>query len=808
MVLVLPEKTTTSVTLPWQVLTSSGELPIEGPKATPLLSGKFRHAPQQINISVPVTWIALSLEGQSVLDVGLDDEVLIFCADGTFRGEPWLVHDATYFMLLAPGVHLTSAGCGRGDRGSFFGAWSGYHLIDVEAIGSTIRWQRAKRSGGILVIPELKVERNLVVRPEQAAVVVVHGTPPSATFDARDFSITNQARPDDAVVLLPGEVRRQPNALALDISRALPSMGIHYLYIQGPYGISAKVQVEYGPSITALVSDEIRWPNKSTGRHRLGTVSFAHPTDVRLIVDQEESWRMPSHSSDHDQFWLAAGESELSLCVDYQGHSYRRTWVLRDFNWEWTSMDHSQQINAPLSVTRDQFIADDWSWTWHSPHPLEIEVHLDDTHNPLKELGRLNPDHAHALKNSIRDDIDNSPGQWFRLIARTRDQQGQIREFVIASIHRPIVQQMFQPIETSSTFTVRWKGFRSPDLNGVVASLFGLYQPMPFSSKKVLHMDPLYGVDLPHPGISGPVVVSMGASSGFAERFVLHLRSGHAYSQDSFLKGLDLWLQGGQELPVPETFEQRRWWLECLGFVAPNAVARAVAAVVLPHLHDEGGQWILSALSTTVPATSLFRLGISQWRIADDLGTREARALTQKLFSLHAKSKIYAWLVGNGCYDFDPRWATDFFGDEGAMVAQSLAEFSFSTDARQRWIALIRSELFEVSEGESIMPPFSDYDASWLARQVSGLAARQPILAQHDVWASHARRKQEHDLDHLALLQRLLARGVSSTDASRLLHLQQTLPCHWIPMYERALVRAELLASLVEFIESRRSEQA
>jgi len=802
LVLVLPSRTSVLNTSPWQIDTSLGKLSTERMRGQKLHDGSYDYDAQEINLSAPVSWVKVTFEDHLVMESRLDPLAAVFDPDGTLRKENWLVNQTSYFLLLAPKVSLTDPKSVKSESASFLGNWSGYRLAEITSDEPTLRWRTEGASGAIPMIGHLHLPTEVAIRPGDPAVLTVGGIPSHLNPVSTAFTVQNISQSDGiSINLSADEVDYTSNAIALNVLRALPNFGLHRLSVHGPFGISAQVVVDYGPRITLTLSDCMRWPSERTGQHRLGWIAFDYPPEV--VLSAEEAWRVRATSPGHSEYLLTPNESRLEFGVQYGNQSYRREWVCRDFSWEWT-MDHNPQIvNTPLRVTQEQLLNEHCVFNWHGQADLQADMYLTDDTQVLKALGILTPNHPYSVHDAIQDDISHAAAEIVRLVVRITGPHHETRDFPVAWIHRAVVRDL-RIQEKSSKLIVTWHGYCPSNLEGVVASVFGLYSPIRFSAKAVTHQGHEHEVRLPHPDHAGTVVVSLGGGAHYSEKFLGHVRTGHRLPQGTFSRALNQWARTGERPPVPKEFHEYRLWIECLALIPPTGIGRVVTQVVLPGLRGTASHWLKAALSSSAPVKCLFRLGVSQWNIPDQVGTLESRALVQTLSQIQKKSPMYAWLVGNGCFHFYPPLAVSIFGAEGQTIATTLQASEFPTNIRRHWLDLVKSSLFDVALGESAMPPISCDHATWLGSELSAIAESQPVIGDYERWASHALSADEVNIGRLALMQRLVARGLVSKNIIHLLNIQQDLPPGWVSVYERELVRAELLGGLVEYIEQRR----
>ncbi|WP_028962643.1 hypothetical protein [Sulfobacillus thermosulfidooxidans] len=797
-VLVLPERVTTYLKSPWRIITSEGDYQEHWPQGKVLSSGQYRHEGRQVDIQYPITWIKLLSDNEPVINAIIGDACL-FSADGMFHKEKWLLQGEIYYILMAPGIHLIETDIIRQQDNSFLGPWSGYTLLEIEALGSHVQWTGRGQFGEYPVVKPMKVASSIRIRPDEPIVIHLFNVP-SLEYSDSPFTVRNDTYDNGVITLLSHEVFQESSEVILNISRALPAFGIHRLRIRGPFGISAAVEVDYGPPIEWMVPDSIRWPDVESGQHRLGEIWVCFPLDVTVTV--AEDWRMQGNNPGLLKCLIGVQDHDVAINIRYDGETFRRVVVCRTVTWEWTAQDHPQVVNMPLRVTWDQFFYNDWGFIWHREDEnlnMEIELYKDD--ELIKILGKRIPNEPHFFKNIIRDEIDRAVGRTFRLVAHVFDERDRLRTFPIAFFNRPQVRNLHLN-ETESKLIIGWQGLQDAELTGFIASVIDVFPMEPFS---VHGKHGTYEVTMEHPKQRGPIVVSVGGDKGRPERFYKYL-SGPP-DPLPFNRALDHWVKGGGQAPIPQNPKDYRSWVECLAYLSPGEVARAVDYVVLPSLHDSADRWIDAALLSSTPRENLFKLGVPQWNIIDQVGSRVSSILVKKVPQIGSKSRVLSWLVDNGCCDFNDEVASSVLGNTGYEVAQVLAEGDFPLEGRRLLGALVKSPLFDVPCGETIMPPISPTDNEWLQEQVDAISRKHPLLREHAKWAAQVLLKQEIAIGQLSVLQRLDARGMAVSDRRRLLTIQIDLPPGWIFVYERELVRAELLCSIVEYIERRREEK-
>jgi len=795
-VLVLPERTTRSPQSPWRIITSNDEYWEHGPSGERLADGQYRHKERQVDIRSPITRIQVIQEDESVIDAIIGDACL-FSSDGTFREERWLLQGETYYVFMAPGIRLIDTEIIRQEDTSFLGPWSDYTLLEIEALGSSVRWMGRGKFGEFPVVNPIKVTNSIRIRPREPAVIPFLGVPPLEYAD-RSFTVSS-INDDKGITLMPDEIAQESSAVYLNISRALPTFGLHRVKIRGPFGISVTLDVDYGPSIEWNVPDSVRWPDSKSGQHRLGVISvFSQEATVSVA----ENWRVQGSEPGVLKCSIGVQEREIVINGRYEKEAFRRVIVCRAVTWEWFAHGHPPILNMPLRVTWDQFLYNVWGFNWQRQDDhLNMEINLYQDNELLKILGKRSPDQWHYLKDAIRDEIDRAGGRIFRLVARVFDENNNLRIFPIAFLERPLVSAL-NLRETGSKLIIDWKGAKDATVKGFVASVIDLFPLKQFSA---CGENGKYEVTIEHPKRRGPIVVSLGGDKGRAERFYNYLSG----SLDTlpFNRELDRWIKDEGPAPIPQSPKEYQSWLECLMYLAPSKVARAVDSVVLPRLHESAGIWINTALLSSNPRENLFKLGVPQWNIIDQVGSRISSILIKKVPQIRTQSGVISWLVDNGCCDFDYEIATSVLGGQGYEVAQIMADGNFSLTDRRFLAALVKSPLFDAPHGESIVPPITSIDDEWLQEQMDVMGRKISLIQNYLEWSSNVLLKPERTLGNLAVLQRLAARGMAAADRLRVLTIQLALPPGWTYVYERELVRAELLCSVVEYIERRREDR-
>ncbi|AUW94354.1 hypothetical protein BXT84_10730 [Sulfobacillus thermotolerans] len=799
MVLVFPECETSSEKSPWRIYTSLGDMVVNWPPPSSLQIDRYRHSLWEVELDKPRLWLDIWYQDTFVEEISIRQPVLIFSDDGTLYKHPWLLKGRFYFILMAPGWRIINKDLIRGESPAYFGDWSGYHILSIEALGPALEWTGPQGNGKMLILVQPSVDKYIRVLSDQIPIIRVIGLPVDADFAPMDFTIRNLAS-ETTVTLSEGEVLIDDNRISLDVSRAIPSFGQYSLHIHGPYGINDSVDVDYGPFIQWQVPETVRWPHVETGQYPLGCISATYNPETTVTVS--DSWRVKSTRSGYTEYWVGGYEFHLGLNVYYQSQTYSPSVVLREITWEWTSKQYAKIENAPLRITWEQFLHDEWTLEWHCRTGNEMELSLWDKTRILKTLGLRQTGKSYVINDLIRDEIQRESSTEFRLMAQIRDNH-EVRSFPILFLQRAAPRDIVLH-ENDAIIRLSWRGHYVSNVSGFITSLLGLYDPVQFSFKQVLRHGEHFEIIVDHPKYKGPTIVKIKGDKGGILQWHGLLNRGGTGNLTPFMKRVQRWISDREDAPFPESSHDYVLWVEGLVFLSSGQTSRAVNYIILSHLRKAASRWITAALMSTRPRHNLFILGLPQWKIFDTVGSLDMSALIKQLDAVGKKSKVLAWLLGNSCYKFDEYLAIAVFGEQGTEISRTLSNGEFSTETRRMFMSIIKSQIYPVSFGESLEPPILDVDRQWLSQMVNILGKGRHLVHDYISWAVHALYTEEVSIGYLALLQRAVARGMLEINEGRLLHIQQKLSTNWWLVYERELARSELLCSILEDIDQRR----
>lgn len=805
-VLVIPECMTNITACPWRMRTNLGVARDLGIRGEVRHDGRYHHASQFVNIPEMYESLTIWYEDQVVLDHRVTDPVWVFEEDTELRGSGWLSQGGRYYLLLAPGAHVMTRDVVRSEELPYFGNWSGYSIVEVEALGNAIEWGGGGRYGWIPVVGPPMVAHHARIEPNDTPSVWVTAFPVGIDADPRPFVVTNGTNGDE-IELSPKEVLCKETQVQLDVSRIVPSYGSHVLQIRGPFGTKGTVQVDFGPRILCHVPKSLRWPDPDQGQHRLGTVEIDCPPDVSISSDGHGL--LDRRDDGRSRFWVSTEDSRLLLEVSYKGSHYRQTFSLRDLFWEWTSSDHPGVINGPLRATWEQFLSSNWSLMWHGRDGLSLELQLCEGSNTLKSMGLVRANQPQMVKDAIRDDMVRASGDELRLVARVTDGDNVLGTFPMAIVHRPQFSEM--TLQTRGhQLVLKWRGRPIQNLLGEVKSVVAQFGSIPLANGRLRHYGEWNEVVLENPGYQGPAMVRINEESSQAGRYPqrlwhpIRIPLGRFQSSPLAL-ALDQWIAEGASAPEPKRQDDYRAWVECLSFVSPGDGARAVAEVVLPSLRHAAAVWLSAALLSVDTQKILFRLGVAQWNIGE-VGSRQMPQFTKAFAPLRGADPILAWLLMNAWQESDTGLVEQLWGAKYRLLADVIGRGEFTRDDRRLLLDAMKSPLRFAPWGDSMDAPMSGVDQEWIWKQLHSMGKTRPLLREMNAWMRHTLSTAEASVGAIALAQRLFAHGISGGDGVRLLHMQQNLPESWHGLHSRELLRGELVASLLDYIDQRREK--
>lgn len=804
LVLMLPSRQTTAKEWPWAIATNLGSFPLDDYPGELQVNGTYKHDLMEVNIESPITSIEVRFEGRVVLQNNISATVAPFMEDYVFHEKPWLRAGDIYFLLLAPDSDLFNKEVLRMNESPYFGSWAGYKLCEIEAQCPRVSWG-GENAGSLPVVAPPRVQHSITAMPSRPAEVRIYGFPVDNDLitDSDPFKVKLSG--GTWIILTSDEVSHESDYVTVDVSRALTTLGEYRLLLEGPFGTSGQVRVDFGPVITLEVPDTLRWPDSVTGQHRMGKLGLTIPSGT--TVDIQEEWRLEGKMAERQEIFVTCHDSRLALTVRYAGESYDREWRFRAIWWEWSASHCPQIINQALRVTWEQFTHYDWQLSWHESDKIHLEFLVTDSRERcLKNLGALRPDHPHSLLHLIQDEISHATGDSFGIVGRVVRDGMTVARFPLAMIDRPLIQHVgVTRLPESQRLVVNWDGPTVSGLNGTVQSLWRSFSPMRFRSDGVPQRSRNYRATLRGPLKPGLLGITLDGGAISTLRVLGRIETSDPREFDQgFLNELSNWIDGKSSAPIPRRSLEYLQWVECLAFVAPGEAARAVGQVVLPYFHKQASYWVTAALGSWEPRAAMFKLGVAQWDIQGTVGYQDSPQLVQVIPSIKLTSPILAWLVGNGCWHFDVPTATQILGPRGPLVAETQACGEITTQARRTILETLKSGLDESPPGHSLDLPISPGDEAWVREEIGYLCGNNSLMGRVVDWVGHCLPNDEALISMVAMLQRAAARGLYTLNPVRVLQVAVGLPSSWDSVYERELLRADLLMILAEEIEMRR----